>query len=172
MASNVQLDHLLKHTDDVNSFTKLYDLTAPGIYAYALSILKNSHDAEDVLHDCFLRIRENADGYISQGKPMAWILTIAKNLCMRQLRQRQLSSREVMEFDGATISDPEERLLIRACLRSLTQEEQEIVIMHAVSGMKHRQIAQFMGLKLSTVLSKYHRAIHKMKLYLEKEGSQ
>lgn len=172
MASNTQLDHLLKKTDDVHSFTKLYDIIAPGIYAYALSILKNSHDAEDVLHDCLLRIRENGNDYISQGKPMAWIMTITKNLCMRQLRQRQLSSREVMEFDGATITDPEERLLIQACLRSLTQEEQEIVVMHAVSGIKHRQIAQFLGLKLSTVLSKYHRAIQKMKHYMEKEGSQ
>ena len=171
MASNIQLEHLLKRTADTQAFTKLYELIAPGIYAYALSILKNSHDAEDVLHDCFLRIRENADAYIPQGKPMAWILTIAKNLCMKQLRQRQLSTREVLEFDGATVSDPEERLLILACLRALSLEEQQIVVMHAVSGMKHRQIAQFLGLKLSTVLSKYHRAIQKMKHYMEKEGS-
>lgn len=49
----------------------------------------------------------------------------------------------------------------------LSSEESAIVVMHAVSGMKHREIAEVTGLSLSTVLSKYNRALKKMKAELE-----
>ena len=55
---------------------KLYELTSPQIYGFALSILKNIHEAEDVLHDVYIKIIENAHTYEENGKPMAWILTI------------------------------------------------------------------------------------------------
>lgn len=42
-----------------------------------------------------------------------------------------------------------------------------MVLLHAVSGMKHREIAQLLRLPLATVLSKYHRALKKMRGYME-----
>lgn len=57
----------------------------------------------------------------------------------------------------------EEKLLLQGCMNLLTEEERQIVILHAVAGFKHRQIADFLEIPLSTALSKYHRAIQKMK---------
>ncbi|MFR3365625.1 MAG: RNA polymerase sigma factor [Christensenellales bacterium] len=42
------------------------------------------------------------------------------------------------------------------------------MILHAVGGMKHRETAELLGLPLATVLSKYSRAIKKLKSKLEK----
>ena len=69
---------------------ELYRETCAGVYAYALSILKNSHDAEDVLQECYIRIQASASGYKPQGKPMAWIFTIARNLCYKLLEQKRM----------------------------------------------------------------------------------
>ena len=48
-------------------------------------------------------------------------------------------------------------------MNSLNEEEREIVSMHVSGGMSFREIASFMDLNLSTVLSKYHRSVKKMK---------
>ena len=49
------------------------------------------------------------------------------------------------------------------CIRDRNEEEREIVSMHVSGGMSFREIASFMDLNLSTVLSKYHRSVKKMK---------
>ena len=50
----------------------------------------------------------------------------------------------------------------------LTEEQaRRIVLLHAVTGLKHREIAQLLELPLATVLSKYHRALKKLKAQLE-----
>ena len=51
-----------------------------------------------------------------------------------------------------------------------SEQEQQIVVLHAVSGFRHREIASLLSLPLSTVLSKYHRAIKKLQHYLREEG--
>ena len=63
--------------------------TAKNVYGYALSMLKSTTDAEDVLHDCYIQIFQKAWLYRSEGKPMAWILTIVKNLCRDAMRKRK-----------------------------------------------------------------------------------
>ena len=67
---------------NMEALQDLYDAVYDSVYGFALSITKNSPDAEDVLQDTFLAVHKNAPDYISKGKPMAWILTIAKNFAL------------------------------------------------------------------------------------------
>ena len=55
----------------------------------------------------------------------------------------------------------EDLLTLRALLDTLSDEEREIVTLHALTGLKHREIAALLELALPTVLSKYNRAIKK-----------
>ena len=48
-------------------------------------------------------------------------------------------------------------------LQVLKEEEQQIVVLHALTGWKHREIAAFLKLPLATVLSKYARAMKKLR---------
>jgi len=45
------------------------------------------------------------------------------------------------------------------------------LILHAVTGLKHREIAEMMGMPLATVLSKYARSLKKLKAQLEQQPS-
>jgi RNA polymerase sigma-70 factor (ECF subfamily) len=65
------------------------------------------------------------------------------------------------------VTDMDDRIVLEGVLSLLTEEEREIVMLHAVSGMKHKEIADGLGLNLSTTLSKYHRALKKLREYLE-----
>ena len=58
---------------------------------------------------------------------------------------------------------------LRELMRTLTPEEREVVVLHAVSGLKHREIAALLDQPLSTVLSRYNRAIKRLQLTV-KEG--
>ena len=108
--------------NDPEALKDLYHRTSTSVYAFALSMLKNAHDAEDV-----------------------W-----------------------SSFPAAdSLATEEDKIVLRACLERLSDEERQIVVLHAESGMKHREIAQITDMPLPTVLSKYHRAIKKMKQFLE-----
>ena len=50
------------------------------VYRVALHALKNQADAEDVMHDCYIRVYYASQEYRRMGNPMSWILTIAKNI--------------------------------------------------------------------------------------------
>ena len=131
---------------DKDALADLYSRTRPAVYGFALSIVKNAHDAEDILHDACLQVWNAAGGYRRQGKPMAWVLTITRNLAISRLREH-----------GRT--EP-----LEAVLSALSDEERQIVTLHALTGLRHREIAALLGLPLPTVLSKYSRALKKLQL--------
>ena len=69
-------------------------------------------------------------------------------------------------FDNIPAASPEDRIVLTACMDKLKDDERQIIMLHAVSGFKHREIAEFLSLPLSTVLSKYHRALKKLRVLL------
>lgn len=173
-AARPELDRLLGaiSAGDRAALEQLYRQTHGAVYGFALSVLKNAHDAEDVLHDCYVAVWRSAGGYRPQGKPMAWLMTITRNLCMQLLRERKKQAELPQEDWEPYLRSREEmtaedRLVLTACMERLSDEERQIVTLHAVSGFKHREIAALLELPLPTVLSKYSRAIKKLKQYLQ-----
>lgn len=157
------------------AFEKLYHQTERVLYAYVLSIIKNHEDTVDVVHDTYLKVRQSAHLYKPMGKPMAWILRIARNLAYDKLNEMQ--KRDHYEVDNlendvsfSYVSNPEDRLILISVLEKLEETEREIILLHAVSGMKHIQIAKNLSMPLSTVLSKYHRGLKKLRKYLVEQG--
>lgn len=165
-------DLILKISDgDMNAFHELYENVSKSVYGFALSILKNSHDAEDVLQETFLKVYGNSSEYVPCGKPMAWILRITRNLALSKLRENskkaEYDDARCEEIDLSSLHDAEKRLLIEKLFTVLNDDEKQILVLHAVGGMKHREIANLTELSLNTVISKYHRAIKKLKSAME-----
>lgn len=156
---------------DQEALAQLYHRTRTAVFGLALSYLKNRHDAEDVTQDTFVRAWENAPSYRPQGKPLAWLLAIARNLSLMKLREKDRT--EGLPEEDWALPGPddaltaEDRTVLSAALAVLEDEEQRIVLLHAVTGLKHREIAESLSLPLSTVLSKYHRALKKLRRKLE-----
>ena len=67
---------------------ELYEKTSSAVYGFALSILANQHDAQDVMQELYVKVYENAPQYVCRGKPMAWLLTITRNLSLMKLGKR------------------------------------------------------------------------------------
>lgn len=162
-------------TGDQEALAELYGQTRAAVYGFSLSIVKNPADAEDVLQDTYLQIYSAAGSYKPKGNPMAWILTITKNLSLMRLRQRsRFQDLEAHEWESAArVEAPsEDRPLLQAALKILSDEERQIILLHALSGLKHREIGSLLDLALPTVLSKYHRGLKKLRNYLKGADAQ
>lgn len=160
---------------DLNALEELYLRTSASIFGFALSILKNVQDAEDVMHDLYVRIWGTAGQYAESGRPMAWMMTITRNLCLQKLREYRKQSDIPQEDWENYIGESqdmtaEDKLLLTQCLRTLSDEERQIVMLHAVAGFRHREIARLLGMPLSTVLSKYNRAVKKLQKWMEESN--
>ncbi len=162
---------------DREAFSRLYSLTRGPVYALALSLLRDAQEAQDVAQDVFVRVWESAPSYRPQGSPMAWLLTVARNVARSRLRQ---SGRQVLlgeeEWNAIPAQtpdvSPEDRQVLQEALAELGAEDRRIILLHAAAGLKHREIAQLLELPLSTVLSKYHRGLKKLKALMKGESGQ
>ena len=156
---------------DRQALAALYGRTRAAVYATALGILHNAADAQDAAQDAFVKAWEGAGRYRPQGSPMAWLLTIVRNEALAHLRRsgRQTDLTD-QEWDAIPAGRPvliEDRALLQTALAQLKSDERQIVLLHAVSGLKHREIASLMHMPLATVLSKYDRARKKLRVLLE-----
>ena len=159
------------------ALAELYQRTRSAVYGFALSYLKNAHDAQDLTQDAYVQVWDCAEQYRPTGSPMGWLLTVCRNLCLMRLRReerRTALSEEEWDAIPAQESglDADERALLQGALASLADEERRVVLLHAVTGMKHREIAALLELPLPTVLSKYHRALKKMRIFLEGDDAR
>jgi RNA polymerase sigma factor (sigma-70 family) len=156
----------------INDLEKLYIQTKPVVFGYALSILNNITDAEDVMQDTYVNVNRYASKYSKQNKPLAWILTITRNLAYNKIKKnnkvKELSDRELEKL--STQCSEYNTCLIKEIFNILTEEERKIIILNIVGGLKFREISKLLNIKLSTVLSKYNRALKKVSSKYKEEN--
>ena len=152
--------------------SELYSRTRTAVYSLALSYLGNAHDAQDITQDTFVQVWERAGQYRPNGSPMGWLLTVCRNLALMRIRKADRhadlddSGWDAVPAEEKGIS-VEERALLQDALALLDNNERRVVMLHAAAGMKHREIAVLLEMPLATVLSKYHRAIKKLRAFMK-----
>ena len=145
----------------------LMEVYGDGLKRLCCVYLRDMGLAEDAVQETYVKAYQSAAQYRSQGKPMAWLMTIARNEALQLLRERRRTVAMTPEDWQEQFSDrpdfsQEDLLTLRALLETLSEEERQIVSLHALGGLKHREIAAMLDLALPTVLSKYHRAMKKL----------
>ncbi|HPD01766.1 MAG TPA: RNA polymerase sigma factor [Clostridia bacterium] len=162
---------------DESAFEVIYNETQRGLFSFVLSICKNYHTAEDMLQNTYIKMRAGIAGYEPGSNALAWLFTIAKNLTLNELQKRKkevytdfdLGSLEnEKKFEGEPVSSP----LLDIIMDNLSPSEAQIVLLHLVSGYKHREIADMTKKPLGTVLWSYRNAVGKLKKIIEKEDAR
>lgn len=174
-ADQVEQCLLAMKNQDLKALEELYRRTSASVFGFALSVLKNVQDAEDVMHDLYVLVWSAAGKYDPDGRPMAWIMTITRNLCLQKLREYQKRSDIPQEdwenyVSGNPNMSSEDKLILAECLKILSDEERQIIVLHAVAGFKHREIAKLLEKPLSTILSRHNRALKKMQKFMEESN--
>lgn len=167
-----QTDKLLVEiaNGDNDAFVEFYEQTKRGVFSFLYSYLNNYAAVEDVMQTVYLSVKLNIRQYRAGTNGRAWLLQIAKNLALNELKKRKTT-----EYKDGLIacSDRQEPSgeINDLMKRVLTEEERRIIILHVLWGYKHREIAAIIGLPTGTVTSKYKRSINKMQQALKEAGA-
>lgn len=156
--------------NDMTSLKRLYEELGAGVYSFALSMMQNREDAEDILQETFLTVHRSAHLYRPVGRPTQWVMTVTRNLCISRLRQRSRTaplSEGIEPVDYTSVLNSDDRIDLARAMNTLSDEEQRVVVLHAISGLKHREIAAVLDVPVSTVTNKYRRALKKLKKAME-----
>lgn len=158
---------------DEKAFANLYEETKKGVFSYLYSICNNYERAEDLMQDTYIKVRQNIQSYQQGTNPLAWIIQIAKNLAFNDLkkaRREQLTDFNSFDIaDNTTVEEKADSYVFDTINRELSSDEAQIVLLHIISGFKHREIAEIVDKPLGTVLWSYNNSIKKLKKILKKE---
>ncbi len=150
---------------DLNALTVIYDKMGRRIYLLSLSILRDHNTAQDILQEVLLKLSSGgASGYTPDTNPVAFLLTMTRNMSLTSLKKR---SRELPteELPDSPVYDDDESMQALPVLATLDATERQIVLLHIEFGMKHRDIAAVVGLSVSACEKRYGRAAAKMREY-------
>jgi RNA polymerase sigma-70 factor (ECF subfamily) len=167
---------------DAGAVGELYDRHARILHGLIWRILRDTHEAEEVLQDVFVRVWKKGDTYDPVlGTPLAWLVRIARNGAIDRLRARR--SRPVTAVDDEAIaavrtdeavtpnperlaSASEQGRAVRAALARLAPE-QRVLIEHAYFlGYTQSELAERFSLPLGTVKTRVRTGMLAMRDYL------
>jgi RNA polymerase sigma-70 factor (ECF subfamily) len=141
------------------------------VYRYAYTLLGNRIEAEDLAAETFLRALEAIKRYRWTGRPLSsWLLTIARNLGMNQLRRRQRTKDAFHLLPASTFGDPAEGTFgngvdihdLRQAVATLSPVEREVIILRFVLALDYPQVAQVVGKSVNNVRVIQCRALQKL----------
>ncbi len=148
---------------DMDGFEPFYEQTKRMVFFAAKAVLKDNARSEDVMQDVYIRFLEMLDRIEEDRGVVGLLVKMARNLALNILEreQRSVELDENLHGSISTTDNPGSDLFERM-RKLLDDDEYEIVILHVVDELKHREIAEMMSLPLGTVTWKYNRAIAKL----------
>jgi RNA polymerase sigma-70 factor (ECF subfamily) len=168
-SSDVSLDAVLLRRllqRDVSAFEELYDRHSRLVYALVLRILQQATTAEEVVQDVFLQLWRNTALYDgSRGPFVPWLLTMARNRALDQLRlkserqrRREVQTDElravvaIPDFEGS-LDEKRRAVRVRELMGSLNPQQKRAIELAYFEGLSHSEIANALKEPLGTVKS-------------------
>jgi RNA polymerase sigma-70 factor (ECF subfamily) len=153
------------------AFERMYQRHVGDVYRYALVVLRNPEDAEDVTQTTFM----NAYRAFQRGErpraPQNWLIAIAHNVCRQRFRQAQRRPNELPLEDDVADQVPSDESPtaedIRRALGHLAFNQRAALVMRELEGRSYQEIAELLGLSLSAVETLIFRARRALREQLE-----
>ena len=149
------------------------------VFGLAFSYVRNEQDAEDLVQDAFIKGYLRLETLADPARFGSWVRSIAVNEARQHLRKRRTVTARALNLDGAALA------MERQALDDYRQEQiqaeiwEEVnalpelyrtpVILHYANRLSYEQIADFLGLEVSTVRGRLQKARAKMRTALEEE---
>ncbi|MCE9618962.1 MAG: sigma-70 family RNA polymerase sigma factor [Planctomycetes bacterium] len=152
----------------------LYADHRQGLLSMALTVLRDPGLAEDAVHDGVHRVL--ARGRPPEGDPVAYLYTAVRNAAIDLCRRRRVRSASTADgslFDkrlpdpALRASDQSAARRLREAVDALPPEQQEVILLRAVSRLGFEQIATVVGAPLGTIAARYHRAVTQLRSQYE-----
>lgn len=136
------------------------------LYNSCYRILKDKHYAEDVVQDAFIKGFQKIDQINDEGNLAAWFRRIAINMCLDSIRKEKktvwVEETLILETayeleDELSANDRISIDFIKTCIDQLTDKYRVILVLYLIEDYTHKEIAELLDLKESTVRNQYAR---------------
>jgi RNA polymerase sigma-70 factor (ECF subfamily) len=150
----------------------------------AFRFLGSEEEARDVAQEAFLKAYRALPAFKREARFSSWLYQIATNLCRDRLRRRK--TRATVSLDELAEAGPvlvesgpgaHDQLLlrdrahaVRRAIHALPEEQREVLILKEYQGLTFLEIAQALGLPVSTVKTRLYRGLGQLRLQLRREG--
>jgi len=147
-------------------------------YTLARYLLRDEHDAQDVVQEASLRALRYFDGY-SGGDARAWLLAIVRNCSFTWRKRQRADDRTVPVEDTAELPTREadapdvaamqasERARVQRAISALPEEFREVIVLREVEDLSYREIGDIVGVPIGTVMSRLARARKRLAVLLD-----
>ena len=162
---------------EVEAFEMLYRSHQAGVYTYILSQVREAELAADLTQQAFVRAWQSLRRLREPGAFRGWLYRIASNLVRDEVKsgraRLEVSASVLGEADPmpttpaalddggnpeAVLESAERQQVIWSALNELSPEHREAVVMHHMEGMGVSEIAQAVGVRPGTIMSRLARA--------------
>ncbi|HYP29336.1 MAG TPA: sigma-70 family RNA polymerase sigma factor [Blastocatellia bacterium] len=151
------------------------------IYGLTLRMLGRDEEAKDATQETFLSAYRNLSKFRGESKFSSWIYRIAINICNTKLRSRPkglLSIEEQRDVNGfeiaADLDDLSDNIQqeqiaahVKRALQGLPPEMRQVIVMKEYEGLKFVEIAEILGIPLSTVKTRMYTGLSELRKRLE-----
>lgn len=157
---------------NTHAVTVIYERMGRQILSLGRAVTGSQSSGEDVLQETVLKIIENIHTYRKGGNAKAWIMAIARNAAIdmksrssrlgtdSDIDRSELESSREYDFSSTKQS---EIMDVMSALSRLDDTDREIVVMKAMSGLKHKDIAKLIGITVDASKKRYRRALEKLR---------
>jgi len=158
---------------DKDAFGELVNRHQKAMLAIARSYFASESDAEDAVQDAFVKAYERLGQLGNDRAFSAWMTRITRNVCVDTLRSRtdKVSLNDFAstarlrlrrggpQFTPSTLASREERSeFVRAAIGHLPEDQRIVLMLQFGEEMTYEQIAEYLGLPVTTVQGRLHRA--------------
>jgi RNA polymerase sigma-70 factor, ECF subfamily len=168
---------------DRAAFTELVEKYKQPVMNLVYRTLHDEAEAEDLAQNVFLQVYKSAKRYESRAKFSTWLFTIARNLCLNEIRRRSRHPADSIEESHAEHEDqprqqfedkgsaaPPEKLLhgelaqkIDEALAELPENQRTAILLCRQEELSYEEIARVLGCSLSATKSLIHRGRETLK---------
>ena len=166
---------------DSSALDPLYEASSKQLYSICYSYLHDPHDSADALSDTYLAIVKNIDKFRGDNG-YNWIYTIAKNTSLNIIREKKktisvdFNDEETVNVlhleseDAPKIED--ESGVVAIAKRVLNEKEFRVFVLHAINGLKFKEIAKLVGGLESSIRWQYNNSLKKIKNAYERRNAE
>src|ERR1700689_3156749 len=131
-------------------------------YNLARWLMRNEHDAEDVVQEAYLKAFRHLAGFRG-GDGRAWLLAIVRNSCYERLQQHGVRDHSAFDEGIHSVGQPtptretsliekENPVLVREALAGLPLEYREVLVLRELEELSYLEIASITRIPLGTVM--------------------
>ena len=163
-------------TGDPAALALIYDSYARDIYRYSYSRVGNAADAEDLAAQTFMTVIESLPRYRHRGYFSAWVFQIAHSKIMDYFRKQRRDPIDI-PLDAAYSDDVLEHIIkgqtyerLSALLKTLKDDERELIRLRYVVKLSFVEIAAMLGRKEDAVRKSLNRTLERLYSQMEAQN--